>query len=74
MSRTVIRRTLVGALVVGGVFGVVAGVQILRSGVSPVDVLQPLLVFVVIGATTGALAGPLVGAAWAHWRRTDDGS
>lgn len=74
MSRTVIRRTLVGALAVGGLFGVVAVAQILRSGVSPLDVVQPLLVFVVIGATTGALAGPLVGGAWARWRETDEGS
>lgn len=68
MSPLLIRRTLFGALVVGGLFGAVALVQVLRSGVSVLRVVQPLLVFVVLGATIGALAGPLVGAAWTRWR------
>lgn len=68
MSPLLIRRTAAGALVVGLLFGAVALVQILRAGVSPLQVVQPLLVFVVLGATIGGLAGPLVGAAWARWR------
>lgn len=67
-----IRRTVLGAVVVGGVFGAVALVQILRSGTSLLEVLQPLLVFVVLGATIGALAGPVVGGAWARWRGPDE--
>lgn len=71
MDPIVIRRTMVGAAVGGGLFGGVALVQVLRSGVPPLSVIQPLLVFVVMGATVGALAGPLVGAAWTRWRGRD---
>lgn len=73
MSPLPLRRTLLGALVVGGLFGAVAVVQVLRTGVPLHRVVQPLLVFVVLGGTIGALAGPLVGAAWTRWRERSDG-
>lgn len=68
MVSPLVRRTLLGALIAGGLFGGVALVQILRSGVPPARVVEPLLVLVLLGATIGGLAGPLIGGAWARWR------
>lgn len=68
MNRTVLRRTLTGALVGGSAFGVVALVQALRSEAELARLVQPVLVLVVLGLTVGGLAGPLVGAALARWR------
>ena len=58
-----VRDTLRGVLVGGLLFGGVSAVQALRAGVSLLDVVQPILVFALIGLTVGGLAGPLVGAA-----------
>jgi hypothetical protein len=44
-------------------FGAVSAIQALRAGVALLSVMQPILVFALIGLTVGALAGPLVGAA-----------
>jgi hypothetical protein len=49
----------IGAVLFGGV----SAVQALRAGVSLLSVIQPILVFALIGLTVGGLAGPLVGAA-----------
>lgn len=68
MSSSLIRRTALGAVIGGGLFLGVALVQVLRTDVSPVRVLQPLLVLAVLGATVGALGGPLLGGAWRRWR------
>jgi len=69
MSSPLIRRTLAGALVGGGLFAFVTLVQVLRSGVPPLRLVQPILVLTLLGATVGALGGPLVGQAWARRRR-----
>ena len=59
-----ILRDTIRGLVIGAVlFGGVAAVQALRAGVSLVEVIQPILVFALIGLTVGGLAGPLVGRA-----------
>lgn len=57
--RDTIRGLVIGALLFGGV----AAVQALRAGVSLPKVIQPILVFALIGLTVGGLAGPLVGRA-----------
>jgi hypothetical protein len=62
-SRVVVRDTLRGVVVGGGLFGGVASVQALRAGVDLAAVIQPILVFALIGLTVGGLAGPLVGRA-----------
>jgi hypothetical protein len=61
--RTQVRDTLRGVLVGGLLFGGLSAIQALRAGVSLVSVIQPILVFALIGLTVGGLAGPLVGAA-----------
>ena len=53
------RGIAVGALLFCGV----ATVQAMRAGVSLVAVVQPILVFALIGLTVGGLAGPMVGRA-----------
>ena len=40
-------------------FGGVASLQALRAGVDLATVIQPILVFALIGLTVGGLAGPL---------------
>lgn len=55
--------TIRGLLLGGLVFGGVAAVQAMRAGVSLIAVVQPILVFALIGLTVGGLAGPLVGRA-----------
>ena len=57
------RDTVRGMAIGGGLFGAVALVQAARAGVPIAQVIQPILVFALIGLTVGALAGPLVGAA-----------
>ena len=57
--RDSVRGVAVGALLFGGV----AIVQAMRAGVSLVAVVQPILVFALIGLTVGGLAGPMVGRA-----------
>ena len=58
-----VRDTLRGMLIGGLLFGAVATLQALRAGVGLMQVIQPVLVFALIGLTVGALAGPLVGRA-----------
>ncbi|MSR35125.1 MAG: hypothetical protein EXR95_00580 [Gemmatimonadetes bacterium] len=62
-QKPLVRDTVRGVLLGGGVFGAVAAVQAARAGVSLVAVVQPILVFALIGLTVGGLAGPLVGRA-----------
>jgi hypothetical protein len=58
------RRDTVRGLAIGGLsFGALSAIQALRAGVSLLSVIQPILVFALIGLTVGGLAGPLVGAA-----------
>ena len=58
------RSDTVRGLLIGGIlFGGLSAVQALRAGVPLLSVIQPILVFALIGLTVGALAGPLVGAA-----------
>ena len=59
----IVRDTLRGALGGAGLFGAIAVIQALRAGVGVGQVVQPILVFVLIGLTVGGLAGPLVGRA-----------
>jgi len=59
----IVRDTLRGALGGAGLFGAIAMIQALRAGVGLIQVVQPILVFVLIGLTVGGLAGPLVGRA-----------
>ena len=63
LDRVMVRDTLrgmgVGALLLGGL----STLQALRAGVDLLSVLQPILVFALIGLTVGGLAGPLVGKA-----------
>ena len=58
-----IRRTVIGGAIGGGLFGAVSLVQALRADAAFPQVLQPIGVFVLIGFTIGALAGPLVAQA-----------
>ena len=58
-----VRRTVTGALVVGGAFAVVTVFRSITSGGDFLDSLNPILLFALIGATVGGLVGPLVGAA-----------
>lgn len=62
-SQDTTRDTLKGVLGGAVLFGGVASVQAWRAGVAPTDVIQPILVFALIGLTVGGLAGPLVGRA-----------
>ena len=59
----IVRDTLRGTLGGAGLFGAIAVIQALRAGVGVGQVVQPILVFVLIGLTVGGLAGPLVGRA-----------
>ena len=70
LRRDTVHGMVWGALLLGGV----ATVQALSAGVALGGVLQPLLVFTLIGLTVGGLAGPLVAGAIRHLRerrRTD---
>ncbi len=58
-----VRDTLRGMLTGGLLFGAGATLQALRAGVGLIQVIQPVLIFALIGLTVGALAGPLVGRA-----------
>ena len=68
MNRATIRRTVIGGVIGGLLFGGVSLMQALRSGASFPRVLQPIGVFALIGFTIGALAGPLVAQAIARSR------
>ena len=57
------RDTLRGVVVGGLLFGGIASLQATRAGVELGAVVQPILVFALIGLTVGGLAGPLVGRA-----------
>jgi hypothetical protein len=70
MNRTVVRRTLTGAVLGAILFGGVALVQAYRSGAPFPQVLQPVLFFAALGLTVGGLAGPLLGQALANRRRS----
>ena len=59
----IVRDTLRGALGGAGLLGVLAVIQALRAGVGLGQVVQPILVFALIGLTVGGLAGPLVSRA-----------
>jgi len=61
VESSILRRTLIGAAVGGGLF---AAVSIYRSILSPGPLLtywEPVAVMLVIGATVGGLVGPLAG-------------
>ena len=58
-----VRDTLRGTFIGGTLFGAAAAIQALRAGVALGSVIQPILVFGLIGLTVGGLAGPLVGRA-----------
>lgn len=58
-----VRDTVRGVLIGGVLFGGLAALQALRAGVSLPSVIQPILVFALIGLTVGGLTGPLLGAA-----------
>lgn len=62
-DRDIVRDTLRGVVVGGLLFGGVAALQALRAGVSLSSVIQPILLFALIGLTVGGLAGPLLGRA-----------
>lgn len=61
--------SLRGAALVGGVFLLVSVLQTVMTGGGLLDHLAPTLAMTVIGATVGALAGPLVGSGLARRRR-----
>jgi hypothetical protein len=65
LGRDTVKGMAIGALLMGAI----STVQALRAGVALGTVLQPILVFALIGLTVGALAGPLVGAAIRRGRR-----
>ena len=77
MNRTV-RRTVVGALVGGGLFLLAAVYQSLRAGGELTQYAAPTAALVVIGATVGGLLGPLLGRIGSRRtgaeRREEDGS
>ena len=68
MSSPLLRRTWIGALAGGCAFATAALLQVLRTDVPLLRVIQPILFLSLIGATIGALSGPLVGQAWIRWR------
>ena len=69
MITTILVRDTVRGIVIGAVlFGGVATVQALRADAALGSVLQPIMVFALIGLTVGGLAGPLVGAAVRRYR------
>jgi hypothetical protein len=59
----VTRDTVRGVVIGGALFGGLAALQAMRAGVDLFAVVQPILVFALIGLTVGGLAGPLVGRA-----------
>lgn len=61
MSSTTVRRTLIGALIGGGLFLLASLYQSLRAGGTPLRFAAPTAAMVVIGATVGGLLGPLLG-------------
>ena len=61
-----------GVVIGAGLFGGVAALQAMRAGVELGAVIQPILVFALIGLTVGGLAGPLIGRA-ARRRRQRQG-
>lgn len=61
MSSATVRRTVIGALVGGGVFFLASLYQSLRAGGDPLRFAAPTAAMVVIGATVGGLLGPLLG-------------
>ena len=63
LDRVVVRDTLRGMGVGACLLGGLSTLQALRAGVDLLSVVQPILVFALIGLTVGALAGPLVGKA-----------
>jgi hypothetical protein len=63
LNQKMIRRTVIGGAIGGGLFGAVSLIQALRADAAFPQVLQPIGVFVLIGLTIGALAGPLVAQA-----------
>jgi hypothetical protein len=63
-----LRRTALGALAGAALFGLVPLARLLGAGEPLEGVVQPLLWVAFLGMVVGALAGPLVGAAWAGWR------
>ncbi|MEE8148115.1 MAG: hypothetical protein V3T24_10960 [Longimicrobiales bacterium] len=67
-----LRWTVRGALVGGGAFTVATLFRSVTSGGPLIDHLNPILLFAVIGATTGGLVGPLVGAAVEGFRDRRD--
>lgn len=70
MDATTLRRTLVGAAVGGALFGGVAVYRSLTAGGDLTGYLGPVGFMAVLGATVGALAGPLAGRAVARLRRS----
>jgi hypothetical protein len=69
----VAKDTVRGLLIGAAVFAAVSAVQATRAGVSLVSVIQPILVFSLIGLTVGGLAGPMVGRALRRGRGSEDG-
>jgi hypothetical protein len=67
--RETTRDTVRGVIIGGVLFGGVAALQAMRAGVELVAVVQPILVFALIGLTVGGLAGPLLGRAARRRRR-----
>lgn len=61
VSSATVRRTVIGALVGGGVFFLASLYQSLRAGGDPLRFAAPTVAMVVIGATVGGLLGPLLG-------------
>ena len=59
----IVRDTVRGVALGGLLSGGVAAVQAMRAGVALASVVQPILVFALIGITVGGLAGPLTGRA-----------
>jgi hypothetical protein len=68
VGKDTVRGIALGAVLFGGV----SALQATRAGVSLVSVIQPILVFALIGLTVGGLAGPLVGRALRRGRETED--
>lgn len=66
MDPRTLRRTVIGAAGVGGLFALVGIAQAVWEGAPMPGALQPIAVFTLIGVTVGALTGPLVGGALAR--------
>jgi len=63
------RWTMIGATVGGGLFLALSVYRSIASGGPSVSHLNPIGVMTVIGATVGALVGPMMGAIAARRRR-----